>query len=512
MNTRSDDLALELAGLVKQYGPVRALDGANLSVRRGEVHGLIGQNGAGKSTMIKILSGLERADAGEIKIRGEAVEGLTPAEVLTRGIGVIYQDRMTIPSFTVEEALFYATPAASANGVTVNRRALRRRADELIERYFGVGLPKNRLLRDLTTAEQQVVHITRTLLLGPHIVVLDEPTAALARREVESLFRGIEAMRQDGITVVYISHYLREIKEICDRITVLRNGRDVAILNAGTASIEDMTGPMIGSDIGSLFPARGEKAGAPFFVARGLGRRSGFRDVDLVVRKGEIVGVTGLIGSGIKEFTRVLFGLDAAHDGVMEIDGAAYAPRTPRDALAAGLALVPEDRRTQGVGLPLSLRENIVLASLERFSRFGFMRRDAETKRARGFIASLSIKAPDETVSAGSLSGGNQQKVAIAKWLCREASLYVLDEPTVGIDVAAKAEIYRLLRGLADAGHSLIVVSSDLDEVRGLADRVVVLHRGSVALDARSETVSPSALLAAVVGGRPEEAHDIHHH
>jgi len=510
--TGSDDAVLELTGLVKQYGPVRALGGASLLVRRGEVHGLIGQNGAGKSTMIKILSGLERADEGEIRISGERVEGLTPAEVLTRGIGVIYQDRMTISSFTVEEALFYATPALSANGVTVNRRALRRKADEIIDRYFGVRLPRNALLRDLTTAEQQVVHITRTLLLDPRIVILDEPTAALARKEVESLFRGIEAMRRDGITVVYISHYLREIQEICDRITVLRNGRDVATLDARTTSIAAMTELMIGGAIGSLFPDHGREAGAPVLVARRLSRRHGFHDVDLVVRRGEIVGVTGLIGSGIKELARVLFGLDQADGGTMEIDGAAYAPHSPREALAAGLALVPEDRRTQGVGLPLSLRENIVLASLDRFSRFGFMRRRAETERARGFIASLRIKAPDETVPAASLSGGNQQKVAIAKWLCREAALYVLDEPTVGIDVSAKAEIYRLLRDLADAGRSLIVVSSDLDEVKGLADRVVVFHRGAVVLDAPSAAISPSGLLAAVVGGRAEEAHDLARH
>ncbi|OBZ93502.1 hypothetical protein ADU59_21905 [Pararhizobium polonicum] len=506
------DLALDLRAIEKRYGPVAALSGANLSVRRGEVHGLIGQNGAGKSTLMKILSGLEHADAGDIVIQGERVDRLTPGDVIGKGIGIIYQDRMTMPAFTVEETLFYATRAVSRNGVIIDRRGLRQKARTIIHRYFQTELPAKALMRDLSTAQQQIVHITRTLLLDPRVVVLDEPTAALAKQEVDNLFRAIRAMRDNGMTVIYISHYLREIRDICDRVTVLRNGQDIATLDAAETSIDAMTELMIGVDIGRLFPDRSASIGAPVLVITGLSHKTRFANVDVTVRRGEILGVTGLIGSGIKEFARVLFGLERPESGTMTLAGAPYAPRSPREALSAGLALVPEDRRTQGVGLTLSLRENIVLASLDRFSCAGFMRQRAEGGRARDFLGSLRIKAPDETVQAGSLSGGNQQKVALAKWLCREADLYVLDEPSVGIDVAAKAEIYRILRDLADNGQALIVVSSDLDEVQGLCDRIVVFHRGRIALDQPAGSVTSAKLLTAAVAGKHGNTHDASAH
>lgn len=508
----SPDNALEMSALQKNYGPVRALNDASLFVRVGEVHGLIGQNGAGKSTMMKLLSGLEQADGANIRIFGETVQNLSPADILARGIGIIYQEKMTIGSFTVEEALFYATTAASANGVTVNRKALRQRADDIIDRYFGTQLPRNALMRDLSTAQQQIVQMTRTLLLNPKIVVLDEPTAALARREVDSLFRAIAAMRTNGITVIYISHYLREIREICDRVTVLRNGRDVATLDAASATVDIMTELMIGGEIGTLFPAQKENKGETLLQVNDLTREPAFRDVSFALRRGEILGITGLIGSGTKEIAQVLFGLKQADTGTIVLDGGPYKPRSPRDALTSGVAFVPEDRRLQGVGLALSLRENIVLASLKRFSRAGFMRRDQETDQARHFMAALQVKALNETVLASTLSGGNQQKIAIAKWLCRKALLYILDEPSVGIDVAAKAEIYRLLRELADAGNALIVVSSDLDEVQGLCDRVLVVHRGRIVLDTPNDDTSSASLLAAAVGGRQEVLNDNAHH
>ncbi|MBD9388553.1 sugar ABC transporter ATP-binding protein [Agrobacterium sp. AGB01] len=502
----SSEFALDLRAIEKRYGPVHALSGANLRVAPGEVHGLIGQNGAGKSTLMKILSGLEPADGGEIVIAGETVAALTPSEMLKRGIGIVYQDRMTVATFTVEEALFYATPGATRNGITINRRLLREKARTIIRRYFRTEFRDGALIGELTTAEQQIIQITRTLLSDPKILILDEPTAALAAREVDNLFEAIRAMRDAGITVIYISHYLREIRDICDRITVLRNGRDVATLRASETSVAAMTELMIGNDVGRLFPDRHDSTGEPFFNSIGLAHRQAFANVDLTVRRGEIVGITGLIGSGIKEFTRVLFGLERAAAGTMTLAGKPYRPKSPRDALEAGVALVPEDRRAQGIGLSLSLTDNIVLASLERFNLYGLMQPRRAAIRARHFISALAIKAPDETVPAATLSGGNQQKVSLAKWLCRDATLYVLDEPSVGIDVAAKAEIYRTLRDLADQGHALIVVSSDLDEIQGLSDRIVVFHRGHVALDAPASKTTTAGLLA-VAAGAPTDRH-----
>ncbi len=503
MSLPDETPALDLSGIVRTYGPVTALDHADLSVRRGEVHGLIGQNGAGKSTLMKILAGIEQADAGEIRLSGQVIRAESPAAMLQRGLGVIFQDRMLVGNFTVEEALFYATPAIRRHGPFLRRGKLRAEAQAIIRRYFDTDLPAKALIRDLSTAEQQIVHITRTLLTGPSVIVLDEPTVALASREVENLFRAIRGMRADGITVIYISHYLREIAEICDRVTVLRNGRHVATVAAAMTPVAELTSLMTGTEIGSLFPPHRTPAATPIrFAVRQLGH-SAFADVSFALREGEILGVTGLIGSGFKELARVIFGLERATSGTMELEGRAYAPRSPREALAARVAFVPEDRRRAGVGLPLSLRENVTLANLGRFSQRGLMRRRAEREAARDFINQLAIRAPHEEIAVSGLSGGNQQKVAIAKWLCRGAGLYLLDEPSIGIDVAAKAEIYRLLRGLAAQGNAVIVFSSDLDEIQGLADRVLVFHRGHVALEAATESASAGQLLAAAVAGTP---------
>ena len=503
MSLPDETPALDLSGIVRTYGPVTALDHADLSVRRGEVHGLIGQNGAGKSTLMKILAGIEQADAGEIRLSGQVIRAESPAAMLQRGLGVIFQDRMLVGNFTVEEALFYATPAIRRHGPFLRRGKLRAEAQAIIRRYFDTDLPAKALIRDLSTAEQQIVHITRTLLTGPSVIVLDEPTVALASREVENLFRAIRGMRADGITVIYISHYLREIAEICDRVTVLRNGRHVATVSAAMTPVAELTSLMTGTEIGSLFPPHRIPAATPIrFAARRLSH-SAFADVSFVLREGEILGVTGLIGSGFKELARVIFGLERATSGTMELEGRAYAPRSPREALAARVAFVPEDRRRAGVGLPLSLRENVTLANLGRFSPRGLMRHRAEREAAHGFINQLAIRAPHEEIAVSGLSGGNQQKVAIAKWLCRGAGLYLLDEPSIGIDVAAKAEIYRLLRGLAAQGNAVIVFSSDLDEIQGLADRVLVFHRGRIALEAATESASAGQLLAAAVAGTP---------
>ncbi|WP_216654805.1 sugar ABC transporter ATP-binding protein [Pseudogemmobacter hezensis] len=513
MPASTDTPALDLRGIVRTYGPVRALDHAALSVRRGEVHGLIGQNGAGKSTLMKILAGIEQADQGEILLDGQPIRAESPAAMIQRGLGVIFQDRMLVGNFTVEEALFYATPAIRRHGPLLRRAKLRQEAERVIRRYFDTSLPPKALIRDLSTAEQQIVHITRTLLTGPSVIVLDEPTVALASREVENLFRAIREMRADGITVVYISHYLREITEICDRVTVLRNGRHVATVQADQTTTTRLTSLMTGAEIGSLFPPHNSadtlSGDRPIrFAAQGLGHRAAFADVSFDLREGEILGVTGLIGSGFKELARVIFGLDRATSGTMALAGRGYSPRSPREALAARVALVPEDRRSAGVGLALSLRENVTLASLRRFSPRGLMRRGAERQSARAFIERLAIKAPHEEIHVSGLSGGNQQKVAIAKWLCRGAGLYLLDEPSIGIDVAGKAEIYRLLRSLAAEGNAVIVFSSDLDEIQGLADRVLVFHRGRIALDASTADTSSGQLLAAAIAGSPHQAPD----
>lgn len=494
-------LALAMRGLVKTFGGVRALDGASLEVGRGEIHGLVGQNGAGKSTLIKILAGLHVPDEGTIAVDGEPVAAMSPKRAAELGIGFIHQDRLLVPTFTVGEAIFLGDEGTSARRPLVDRRALQKRADALLERYFGIRLPAGALIGELNTAQQQIVQITRTLAREPKIVVFDEPTAALAKQEVEHLFQAIGGLKAHGITTLYISHYLSEIEEICDRVTILRNGRNVATVDPCVVPPARIAALMVDKDIKEMFPKTPVTLGAPVFEAAGLQAAGRFEDVSFTVRRGEIVGLTGLLGSGAKELVRSLFGLDRLDEGTLRLDGRPFAPRRPEVAVEHGIALVPEDRRGQGVALDLSVRENTTLASLKAFARFGFLDFARERRAVDGLIADLAIKTAGREAPVRSLSGGNQQKVAIAKWLSRDARVYVLDEPTVGVDIAAKVEIYRLIGRLAEAGAAILVLSSDLDELIGIADRVLVMYRGRIVSDLPSARLDAPTLIGAVLTG-----------
>ncbi|MBA8880133.1 sugar ABC transporter ATP-binding protein [Phyllobacterium myrsinacearum] len=498
--TENSKYALSLRGLVKRFGGVEALSGATLEVERGTVHGLIGQNGAGKSTLIKILAGLYQPDEGVIEINGIRHERLTAREVEKLGIHFIHQDRLLVPSFNVGESLFLGREPRLNRLPFLDRRSMRKRAQDILDRYFNLRLPANALISELTTAQKQIVQITRALLDKPSILVFDEPTAALVRREADILFDLIGRLRTDGITIIYISHYLNEIEALCDRATILRNGRDVASVDPRSTPASKIASLMVARDIGEMFPKVATTIGAPVLTAKKLSKAGKFRNVSLDVRQGEIVGLAGLLGSGAKDLVRVLFGLDTADSGEITIEGEQGRPRSPVAAVAKRLALVPEDRRGDGVALGLSVAENTTLASLKRFTRSGFLQRNAEHAEVDRLIEQLAIKTNGRFAPVRTLSGGNQQKVALAKWLSRKSSLYILDEPTVGVDIGSKVEIYNLIGKLAERGAGILVLSSDLSELIGITDRILVLFRGSVVREFRSSETTPDDVLAEATG------------
>jgi ribose transport system ATP-binding protein len=496
--------ALALRNICKAFGGVHALDNASLVVERGSVHGLIGQNGAGKSTLIKILAGIQPTDSGAIEIFGAPQFALTPRKVEALGVHFIHQDRLLAPSLTVAEALLLGDEPRWPCTPFLNRRELNAVARDALKRAFDIDLAVDDLVRNLSNAEQQIVQITRALRNQPKVLVFDEPTTALVWREADFLFEAIRRLRREGLTVLYISHYLNEIRDLCDSVTVLRNGRDVARVDARATPTSRLVSLMIDRNVDTLFPSRERRLGAVALETKDLTLPGEFRDVTLSLRKGEILGVTGLVGSGAKGLARALFGLAVPTSGTWERNGETVSPKNPMGAIARGVGLVPEDRRRHGVALDLSVKENASLASLDRLGRFGFLDFRAEAAGVNDLIERLSILTPSAGSPVRALSGGNQQKVALAKWLLNGAEVIILDEPTVGVDVAAKADIYREIAKLAAGGAAIVLVSSDLMEIQGLADRVLVFFRGEVVADVETTGLDSDRLLTLVTTGREE--------
>jgi ribose transport system ATP-binding protein len=472
--------ALSMQGMTKNFGGVRALDGASITVRRGSIHGLIGQNGAGKSTIIKILAGMIQADSGTIEINGKQEAHTSPRALERMGIFIIHQDRLLVPTFTVGEALFLGNEPRTWGVPLLNRREMERRAAVLLREYFEIELPLGCLIAELTTAQQKIVQITRALLQNPTILVLDEPTAALVKREVDLLFVALRRMRERGISLIYISHYLEEIEALCDEVTVLRNGRSVGILDPRIARREDVITMMVARNIDDLFPKHTVTPGEVVLRVSGLTRRKEYEDVSFDVRRGEILGITGLVGSGTKELFRTLFGLQKASSGTIEVHGEKARLNSPLDAIRRRMAMVPEDRRAHGVATTMTIQENVTLASLRKFGRFGFLRKTKEREAVEALITKLGIVTSGPNALIGELSGGNQQKVAVAKWLSRESSIYLLDEPTVAVDVGAKVDIYNLMHELTAKGAAIVMLSTDLVELTGVCDRMLVMYRGRI--------------------------------
>jgi len=470
-------LLLSMRGIDKSFPGVRALRQVDLDLRRGEVLALLGENGAGKSTLIKVLGGAHLPDAGSISIEGDRTNITSPAEALRAGIAVIYQEFTLVPTLSARENIFLGQERTTAS--FVRRREERREANELFER-LGVPVDPEMLCRDLTVAQQQIVEISKALWLDARIMVMDEPSATLTPKEIDRLFDVIRELQAAEIGVIFISHRLDEIFNIADRVTILRDGGHVMTRNIGELTRDQLIEAMVGRKLKNEFPVRDVERGNRRLVVRGLTRGENVRDVSLTVHRGEILGITGLVGAGRTEMARLIFGADHRDAGVIELDGRTLRIRNPRDAIRAGICLLTEDRKSQGLLLRQSSRHNFGLPNLGSFSSTGFLKQTAERAMFAGYIDKLGIKIPHQDQPAGLLSGGNQQKVVLAKWLARNCEVVIFDEPTRGIDVGAKYEFYVLMNDLASQGKAIIMISSELSEVLGMSDRILVMHEGRV--------------------------------
>ncbi len=492
--------ALQMEGITKQFPGVLALDRASLSILPGEVHGLVGENGAGKSTIIKVLAGVYQHDSGVVRIDGQEVASMTPATVHERGIRFVHQELHLVPHFTVAESVFMGHELMGPTGL--RRREMRERAERTLREALGAEIDGRALIRELGPAERKLVQIARALVdEGARLVVFDEPTAPLAAAEVSRVLAAIERLKSQGIAILYVSHYLGEITEICDRVTVFRNGRDVGVVEeVGEDTGRELIRMMVGREIGQLFPDRTGEPGAPALVVRGLGDGRRFADVSFEVARGEIVGVAGLLGSGIEELVDSLVGLRPVRTGTIEVLGRPVRFGSPADALEKGVVLIPRDRRNDGLVLDMTVDDNINLATLDDVARAGLVDRAKARSRAEDMIRRLDIRPPAADAVTRLLSGGNQQKVVLGRSLAADADVFILDEPTVGVDIGAKAEIYRLVADLAARGTGVLVSSNDPLELLGLCDRIVVLHRGRITASAPASELTQDSLLEQMTG------------
>jgi ribose transport system ATP-binding protein len=498
---------LTMRGIVKQFPGVRALDGVDLDVAAGEVHCLLGQNGAGKSTLIKVLAGAHRPDAGEITLDGEPVSFALPQAADQAGIATIYQELDLVPGLSVAENVVLGHEPARL-GFTRPRDA-EERVRGLLRRLGHPEIPPGRELGRLSAAGQQVVSMARALARDARLIVMDEPSAVLDPEEVQNLFRVIRELTADGVAVVYISHRLEEIRQVGDRVTVLKDGRTVARnLPARDTPTAEVIRLMTGRSIEYVFPRRDAPPGADGAPPRqvvlevdGLTRPREFADVSFTVHAGEVVGLAGLVGSGRSEILETVYGARKPSAGTVRVHGRALRPGSVPAAVRAGMGLCPEERKSQGLLLTEPVYRNVSLPSLRRFARVGFLGRDADLAAASEVTGQLGVRPSDATRPVRTLSGGNQQKVVLARWLLQGCEVLLLDEPTRGVDVGARSEIYGLIRRLADSGVAVLLVSSEVPEVLGLADQVLVVREGRVVHTAPSAELDEGRVLDLVMEG-----------
>ncbi|MFI6789079.1 sugar ABC transporter ATP-binding protein [Nonomuraea sp. NPDC050383] len=487
---------LALAGVSKSFGAVRALRDVSIELHAGEAHALAGENGAGKSTLVKTLAGVHRPDQGRILLNGEPVVFSGPADAQQAGVAVIYQEPTLFPDLSVAENIFMGRQPRRSLG-RIDRAAMRAETRELFGR-LGVALDPGRPTRGLSIADQQLVEIAKALSRDARVLVMDEPTAALSGAEVARLFSVVEALREHGCAVLFISHRLDEIFALCQRVTTLRDGQWIASEPVAGLTHDDLVRRMVGRDLGALYPKQEAAVGDVALRVERLTREGVFTDVSFEVRRGEIVALAGLVGAGRSEVARAIFGIDRWDAGTVTVDGRELPPGSPTAAMGAGLALVPEDRRQQGLVMEMSIERNIGLTGLRSLRRGPTISRRAERDRAADWAARLRLKFARLGDGVGVLSGGNQQKVVLAKWLATEPSVLVVDEPTRGIDVGTKAEVHRLLSELAGQGIAVLMISSDLPEVLGMADRVLVMREGRLSAEIpRAEATEESVMHAA---------------
>ena len=493
---------LSMRGISKRFPGVVALDSVNFDLRAGEVHVLLGENGAGKSTLMKILAGAYAKDEGQILLEGQAVEISGPRQALRLGISTIYQELNLVPSLSVAENIFLGSEPCGLFGFVDSSRQ-RQQALEIL-RGLGLAMDARRFVRELSVAEQQMVEVAKALSLDSRILIMDEPSSALSRKETDQLFETIRRLKRNGVGIVYISHRLEEIFEIGDRVTVLRDGHYIA-----TRPVAEMTTPelihlMADRKLKEHFPKEVIPAGQELLRVEGLGNGR-LRDLSFTLRAGEVLGIAGLMGSGRSELAHALFGVAPIETGQVLVRGKPVGPLSPAKAISQGIGLLTEDRKNKGLILDLSVAENIVLPSTDRLSRHGWLDVRSEDSLVHRFIRELHIKTPGSDQTVRFLSGGNQQKVVLSKWLACETDILIFDEPTRGIDVAAKVEIYQVINRLVANGKGVIMISSELPEILGMSDRILVMHEGSMSARFTRAEATQERVLSAALGRSRED-------
>jgi rhamnose transport system ATP-binding protein len=497
MNAAAEPI-LVLEDATKSYGAVRALTNGTIALRSGEVRALMGENGAGKSTLVKLLGGVARLDDGVMRVDGEAVDFHSPHDARDAGIAVIYQEPTLFPDLSIAENVMMGFhPLAALR--RIDRRAMRRRVQGLLDR-LGVRLDPDSPVRGLSIADQQIVEIAKALSFDARVLVMDEPTAALSGPEVERLFSVVRTLREQGAAVLFISHRLDEVFTICDTVTVMRDGAVVHDARIADMTPDEMVRRMVGRELSALFPKQDARIGEPVLKVERLTREGVFFDVSFEVRAGEIVALAGLVGAGRSEVARAIFGIDRADAGSVDVAGRRLPRAKPTAAMDAGIAFVPEDRRQQGLVLDLSVERNATLTRMRSLTRMGLIRRGAESALAREWATRLQLKFHRLGDPVGFLSGGNQQKVVLAKWLATRPKLLIVDEPTRGIDVGTKAEVHRLMSELAGSGVAVLMISSELPEVLGMADRVLVMHEGRLTGELSRDEADEETVMRAATG------------
>jgi ribose transport system ATP-binding protein len=493
---------LRATGISKAYPGVQALQDVSIEVAHGEIHALIGENGAGKSTLMKILFGIVQPDSGIIEIDGRAVHLHSPLDAQAIGISMVHQEINLIPALDVARNIYLGREPMRGAGI-IDWPTLYANAEALLARLH-LPLGARDIVRRLSTAQKQLVEIARALSWQPRLLILDEPTSSLTQAEIAEMFRILRQLREQGVSVLYISHRLEELAQIADRVTVFRDGKYVGVVPARETPIPELIRMMVGRNVEQLFPKISTTPGEEILRVEHLNRGSQVQDVSFFVRAGEIVGMAGLVGAGRTETARIIFGADRADNGSVAIRGRTITLHGPGDAIDAGIVLLPEDRKLQGLVLPLSVETNISLATLESVSTAGIVSQGKRRAIADRFIRDLRIRTPGPTFKVRNLSGGNQQKVVLGKWLAAEPTLFIFDEPTRGIDVGAKVEVYGFMNSLVQRGAAVLLISSELPEVLGMSDRVLVMHEGRLVADLPREQATPERVISYASGERPD--------
>ncbi len=471
-------MKIEMKGINKAFGSNQVLKDAGFVLEDGEVHALMGENGAGKSTLMKILTGVYTRDAGTVIVDGKEVVYKSPQEAEKAGIVFIYQELNVLFDLTVEENLFMGKEITKGFGIC-DKKAMRKKAQEAMDK-MGVKIPINAVMSDLSVGQQQMVEICKALMVDAKVLIMDEPTAALTQSETEGLFKLIKSLRKKGVSIVYISHRMEEIFELCDRITILRDGTYVGTEKIKDINMDDIVRMMIGREIGERFPARDAKIGKEMLRVEGLTKGKTFKDVNFSVKAGEVLGVSGLMGAGRTEIMHAIFGNLPFESGKVFIEGKEVTIKNAREAINAGIGFITEDRKTEGLLLEKSISENIALANLGKISDKSVVKKSKVDDLVKKGISEFRIKCFGPDHECNNLSGGNQQKVVFAKWVYTDPKILILDEPTRGVDIGAKKEIYSVINDLAAKGVAIILVSSELPEVLGMSDRIMVVHEGKI--------------------------------